>query len=60
MALRAQKPSDRVTDPEPCEGCGTEVSITRFGGGQVAVEERGENTDGEPIYMTHRHWGGRE
>lgn len=55
MALRAQKPSDRVTDPEPCEGCGTEVSITRFGGGQVAVEERGENTDGEPIYMTHRH-----
>jgi hypothetical protein len=55
MGLRARKPTDRVTDPEPCEGCGDSVSITRFGGGQVAVENRGTNRNGEPIYMTHRH-----
>lgn len=55
MGLRARKPTDRVTEPEPCEGCGDSVSITRFGGGQVAVENRGTNRDGEPIYMTHRH-----
>jgi len=54
--MRQHKPTDRVTDPEPCESCGTPVSITRFLGGQVAVETHGTNERGDPIYLTHRHW----
>jgi hypothetical protein len=54
--MKAHKPTSRVTDPESCEGCGTEVSITTFAGGPVAVENRGTNEQGEPIYQTHRHY----
>jgi hypothetical protein len=39
--MKAHRPTSRVTDPDPCEGCGTEVSITTFLGGLVAVENRG-------------------
>jgi hypothetical protein len=54
--MKSRKPTDLVTDPEACESCGTEVSITRFDGRQVAVTNEGTNNEGDPIYMTHRHY----
>lgn len=53
--MKQHKPTDRVTPPEPCESCGTPVSITRFGGRQVAVTTHDNHNGDDPIYMTHRH-----
>jgi hypothetical protein len=57
MAFRRHEPTGPVSPVEPCESCGTDIVITTFLGGPVAVEVRGTKEDGTPdMTTTHRHY----